>query len=77
MIETWNHEVEDLITVSAIAYNHATYIKECIDSISSQTWQNLEILVVDDCSTDEMVNLVKSYRDPKINLIAKKNLLCF
>ena len=67
-----NHKVEDLITVSVVAYNHAPYIKECIDSILGQTWQNLEILVVDDCSTDETVELVKSYGDPRINLITKK-----
>ena len=67
-----NHKVEDLITVSVVTYNHAPYIKECIDSILEQTWQNLEILVVDDCSTDETVDLVKSYHDPRINLITKK-----
>lgn len=67
-----NHKVEDLITVSVVTYNHAPYIKECIDSILGQTWQNLEILVVDDCSTDETVDLVKSCGDPRINLITKK-----
>ena len=67
-----NHKVEDLITVSVVTYNHAQYIKECIDSILGQTWQNLEILVVDDCSTDETVDLVKSCGDPRINLITKK-----
>ena len=71
-MEKWNEEVEDLITVSVVTYNHAPYIKECIDSILGQTWQNLEILVVDDCSTDETVDLVKSYRDPRINLITKE-----
>ena len=58
--------------MSVVTFNHAPYIKQCIDSILGQTWQNLEILVVDDCSTDETVDLVKSYRDPRINLITKK-----
>ncbi len=71
-MEKRNEEVEELITVSVVTYNHAPYIKECIDSILSQTWQNLEILVIDDCSTDETVDLVKSYHDPRINLITKK-----
>ena len=72
VMENRNNEVEDLITVSVVTFNHAPYIKQCIDSILGQTWQNLEILVVDDCSTDETVDLVKSYRDPRINLITKK-----
>ena len=72
VMEHRSHEVEDLITVSVVTFNHAPYIKQCIDSILGQTWQNLEILVVDDCSTDETVDLVKSYRDPRIILIAKK-----
>ena len=47
VMENRNNEVEDLITVSVVTFNHAPYIKQCIDSILGQTWQNLEILVVD------------------------------
>ena len=42
----------DLITVIVACYNIEKYIKRCIDSITSQTYRNLEILITDDGSTD-------------------------
>ena len=42
----------DLITVIVACYNIETYIKRCIDSITAQTYKNLEILITDDGSTD-------------------------
>ena len=43
---------DDLISVTIAAYNHEKYIEECIRSIIAQTYQNLELLVIDDGSTD-------------------------
>lgn len=42
----------DLITVIVACYNIETYIRRCIDSITAQTYKNLEILITDDGSTD-------------------------
>jgi len=52
-------------------YNGEKYIKETIDSCLNQTYKNIEIIVVDDCSTDNTVEILKSYGD-KIKLIINK-----
>lgn len=43
---------DDLISVTTSAYNHERYVEECIRSIMAQTYQNIELLVIDDGSTD-------------------------
>ena len=55
-------------TISIIIplYNAEKYIAECLDSLLNQTLQNFEVIVVDDCSTDNSVAIVKSYV-PKFN----------
>lgn len=41
-----------LVTVICLCYNHARYVKEAVDSVMRQNWPNVELLVVDDASTD-------------------------
>jgi glycosyltransferase involved in cell wall biosynthesis len=55
-------------------YNAAPYIKEAIDSILGQTYGNFEFIIVDDGSTDESKEIIKSYNDPRILLIEQENL---
>ena len=43
---------QDLISVIVPVYNIKEYLERCVDSILAQTWENLEILLVDDGSTD-------------------------
>lgn len=59
------------VSVIIPAYNASEGIGTAIESIQTQTWQNLEILVVDDCSTDHTVDVVKSYMetDQRIKLL--------
>ena len=63
--------VNPLISVVLPVYNVENYIKECMDSILNQTFQDFEILVIDDCSTDNTINLIESYNDSRI-IIKKK-----
>jgi len=48
-----------LVTVCCLSYNHGTHIRDCIDSISSQVYGNIEIIALDDGSTDNSVEELK------------------
>lgn len=58
------------LTVLMPTYNVAPYVKEAIDSVLQQTCQDFKLLVVDDCSTDNTVEVVRSIDDPRVNLVA-------
>lgn len=49
------------VSVIVANYNSAAYIAECLDSIVAQTFKDLEIIVYDDCSTDNSPGIVKEY----------------
>jgi len=53
-------------------YNCELYIKEAIDSILNQTFDDFEFLIIDDASTDETVTIIKTYSDSRIQLIEKE-----
>lgn len=52
------------ITVSVIIpnYNHAPFLKQRIDSVLSQTFQDFELIILDDCSTDSSQDIIEQYR---------------
>ncbi|WP_234571716.1 glycosyltransferase family 2 protein [Rhodohalobacter sp. 614A] len=59
-----------LISVIIPTYNRAHLITEAIDSVLSQTYNNFELLVVDDYSTDNTEKVIKSYNDSRIHYLA-------
>lgn len=65
----------ELITVIVPVYQAQKYLKRCIDSILSQTYHKLEILLVDDGSTDDSLDICRKYalKDERIQVISKKN----
>ena len=64
-----------LITVLMPVYNGAKYLNEAIDSILNQTFSDFEFLIIDDGSTDQSIDQIMLYDDPRIQLIKnKKNL---
>lgn len=66
--------MKPLVSVLIPSYNHEAYIKETIQSVLDQTYQNFEIIINDDCSTDRTVEIIQSFQDPRITLtISKKN----
>ena len=54
---------KDLISVVIPAYNHEQYIEECIDSIINQTYENIELIIVNDGSNDQTAKVIKSKSD--------------
>ena len=65
---------EELITVVINVYNGEKYIKKCLDQVSKQTYKNIEILVINDGSTDNTLNIVKKYKDKRKRVITTDNL---
>lgn len=51
------------VSVIIPTYNVERYIDECIESILNQTYSNFEIVICDDCSTDNTLNYIKKYKD--------------
>lgn len=61
-----------LISVIMPCYNAEKYVLEAIKSILNQTYQNLELIIIDDFSTDNSINIIKSITDPRVFLIKNK-----
>ena len=61
--------MNDLISIVLPVYNGAKYLRESIDSILAQTYPNWELLILDDCSTDESPAIAQEYerKDPRIH----------
>jgi glycosyltransferase involved in cell wall biosynthesis len=50
-----------LVTVVASCYNHARFVIECLEAIRSQTYDNVELIIMDDHSTDGSVNIINEW----------------
>lgn len=66
---------KELVTVIVPVHNVEKYLPRCIDSILLQTYRNLEIILVDDGSTDESVTICDEYatKDNRIRVLHKEN----
>lgn len=61
------------VSVCMPVYNASRYLRECIDSILAQTFTDFELLIVDDGSTDDSKDIVRSYNDRRIRLIYNRH----
>lgn len=69
-----NKFISGLVSIIMPCYNGAEYIEETINSVLKQTYQNWELLIIDDGSNDESVNIVKKYQqDQRVKLIQQIN----
>lgn len=63
-----------LVSVLMPNHNHAHYLPRALDAMLAQTWSNLEIIVIDDASSDNSLDVVAEYakRDPRVRSVALK-----
>ena len=54
-------------------YNSSMYLNKCIDSLVNQTLKDIEIILINDGSTDKSEKIIKEYNDKRIKYISKKN----
>ena len=57
-----------LVSICIPVYNGANYIDETINCCINQSYKNIEVIVSDNCSTDNTVELIKKYNDPRIKI---------
>lgn len=62
-----------MVSIIIPLYNKANCIKKTLDSILAQSFQDFEIIIVNDGSTDNSVNIVASFKDSRIRLFSKNN----
>lgn len=67
--------MEDLVSIIVPVYNTEKYIKECIHSLINQTYKNIEIILIDDGSTDQSYSILEVYqkKDSRIRVIHREN----
>lgn len=63
------------ISVVMAVYNGEKYLRTAIDSILNQTYPDFEFIIIDDCSTDNTVNILKSYTDARIKVVRNEQNL--
>lgn len=58
-------------------YNGAKVIRPTIESILIQSFDNFDLIIVDDCSTDDTPSVIAGFNDPRINYFKNKENLCY
>ena len=70
MLGKEENSVQELVSIVMPAYNVGDYIDESIRSVQAQTYTNWELLIVDDCSTDDTVDKIKAFMgDTRIKVL--------
>ncbi len=59
--------MESIVKVSVLIpnYNHALFLEQRIETVLHQSWQDFEVIILDDCSTDDSRNIIERYRGNK------------
>jgi glycosyltransferase involved in cell wall biosynthesis len=67
--------VASLVSICIPSYNGARWIGEALGSALAQTYERLEVLIVDDASTDNTLEVVRSFQDPRIRVVRNERNL--
>lgn len=62
------------VTVLMPAYNAEEYVAEAVESMLNQSFTDFELLIIDDGSTDSTAKVVRSFEDPRINLVERDHM---
>ena len=64
------------ISIIIPVYNSALYLEQCLDSVIAQTYKNIEIICIDDGSSDNSLSILLNYakKDSRISIITQKNM---
>lgn len=63
-----------MVSIITPTYNHEKFIGSCIESVLKQTYQNWEMIIIDDDSTDNTGDIVARYNDNRIKYVKQENL---
>jgi len=68
---------QPLVSVATPVYNGESYLEDCIQSVLSQTYQNWEYVIVNNCSTDNSLNIARKYaeKDDRIRIVENTEFL--
>lgn len=61
-------ETEELVSIIMPSYNTGDFIAEAIQSVINQTYHNWELIIVDDCSDDDTIDVIQGFMDERIRL---------
>jgi len=64
-------KVKPVISVVMPSYNHGRYVDACIKAFLDQGFDEFELIIIDDASTDDNVDRIRSHKDRRINLITR------
>jgi glycosyltransferase involved in cell wall biosynthesis len=67
------HQPEPLISVILPVYNCPQHIQEAVESVFSQTYDNFELILIDDGSTDDTPLILRQFTDQRVQLITQQN----
>ncbi|NMF56631.1 glycosyltransferase family 2 protein [Pseudanabaena yagii] len=65
--------MKPLVSILIPIYNAENYLRETISSALNQTWQNIEIILVDDGSTDNSLEIAQQFASPQVKIISQSN----
>ena len=66
-----------LVSVICLCYNHEKYVEEALESVINQSYTNIELIIIDDCSTDNSKKVIEKWllKHPTITFISNKRNL--
>jgi glycosyltransferase involved in cell wall biosynthesis len=72
-VSTAKSRTAELVTIAVPIYNGGKYLAECIDSVFNQTYQHIELILVDNASSDNTSDVIRKYRERSSAIIHQRN----